>query len=58
VLSVHSGASAALLAAWEKALPHGPDDQVVEWNECGHFLHQERPDEFAALARSWLAGLS
>ncbi len=37
VLSVHSGASAALLAAWEKALPHGPDDEVVEWNECGTF---------------------
>lgn len=57
VLSVHSGASAALIADWESSLPHGPDDHIIEWNDCGHFLHQEKPDEFAALARSWLAAL-
>jgi pimeloyl-ACP methyl ester carboxylesterase len=58
VLSVHSGTSAALIAPWERSLPHRPDDLITEWNGCGHFIHQERPEEFAALARSWLARLS
>ena len=57
ILSVHSGANAALVAAWEETLPHGPDDQVVVWNDCGHFLHQEMPEEFAGLTRGWLHGL-
>jgi pimeloyl-ACP methyl ester carboxylesterase len=58
ILSVHSGMNATLVAAWEKTLPHGPADETVVWKDCGHFLHQERPEEFAALSRAWLAGLA
>lgn len=58
VLSVHSAASAALVAAWERALPHGPHDRIDIWSEAGHFMHQEQPDRFAVLTRSWLAGLA
>jgi pimeloyl-ACP methyl ester carboxylesterase len=56
MLAVYSGTTADV-AEWERALPHGPDDRVLVWNDNGHFLHQERPEEFAALTREWLAGL-
>ena len=57
VLSLHSPKSAAIVAEWERTLPHDPADRIVVWDECGHFLHQERPNEFATLVRTWLAGL-
>ncbi|MGK2904440.1 MAG: alpha/beta hydrolase [Mycobacterium sp.] len=44
------------LANWESTLPHGPLDQVVV-SPGGHFLHQERPEEFAQLVRAWLQKL-
>jgi len=57
VLSVHSSKSAAIVADWERSLPHHGADRIVVWDDCGHFVHQERPDEFAGLVRGWLAGL-
>ena len=42
---------------WERTLVHGPLDRVVLWEGAGHFLHQERPAEFARLTRDWLATL-
>jgi pimeloyl-ACP methyl ester carboxylesterase len=57
ILSVHSAANAALVAAWEESLPHGRYDEIVVWNDCGHFLHQELPEKFAGLTRAWLDGL-
>ena len=53
VLVVYSGLSAEA-AEWEQSLAHGPYDQVVVWTGAGHFLHQERPAEFARLIRDWL----
>lgn len=43
--------------AWERTLPHGARDRIVLWHGAGHFLHQERPAEFARLTRDWLASL-
>ncbi len=55
MLAVYAGRSADA-AEWERTLPHGPHDHVVVWSGVGHFLHQERPQEFAALMRDWLRG--
>jgi pimeloyl-ACP methyl ester carboxylesterase len=54
VLAVYAEARAET-CAWERTLRHGPHDQTVLWDGVGHFLHQERPTEFARLARDWLA---
>jgi pimeloyl-ACP methyl ester carboxylesterase len=56
VLAVY-GEGAAENCAWERTLPHGPRDRIVLWDGAGHFLHQERPTEFARLTRDWLATL-
>jgi pimeloyl-ACP methyl ester carboxylesterase len=56
VLAVYAEARAET-CAWERTLPHGPHDQIVLWDGVGHFLHQERPAEFARLTRDWLATL-
>lgn len=53
VLAVY-GEAAAENCGWERTLPHGPRDRIVLWDGAGHFLHQERPAEFARLARDWL----
>ena len=53
MLAVYSGLSVEA-AEWEQSLAHGPYDQIVAWTGAGHFLHQERPEEFARLMRDWL----
>ncbi|WP_185759421.1 alpha/beta fold hydrolase [Kribbella jejuensis] len=42
------------MAEWDisLSLPYG--SRIVLWNGCGHFLHQERPQQFVALVESWL----
>jgi pimeloyl-ACP methyl ester carboxylesterase len=55
-LAVYASLSAGA-AEWERTLPHGPHDQVAVWSGTGHFLHQERPQEFARLMRDWLREL-
>lgn len=56
VLAVYAETAAAS-CAWERTLPHGARDRIVLWVGAGHFLHQERPAEFARLTRDWLATL-
>lgn len=45
------------MAAWDigLTLPYG--SRIVLWNGCGHFLHQERPQQFVNLVKSWLTSL-
>ena len=33
---------------------HCAHDETVLWDGVGHFLHQERPTDFARLTRDWL----
>ena len=42
-------------AAWEEDTLTDPRSRVVAWAGAGHWLHQERPDEFNSLVLSWLA---
>jgi pimeloyl-ACP methyl ester carboxylesterase len=56
ILGVYSG-KITEIAAWDRSLPHGPYDQTIIWNDTGHFLHQELPEQFSRLARTWLDGL-
>ncbi|MGW4130904.1 alpha/beta fold hydrolase [Amycolatopsis japonica] len=55
-LSLYGGASPTF-AAWDRALPHGPYDEVVEWPNAGHFPHCDDRAGFTALVRRWLSGL-
>jgi len=55
-LAIYSAAGAGL-AAYEESLPHGRHDEIAVWEGHGHFLHQEAPDRFAAVARAWLGRL-
>jgi pimeloyl-ACP methyl ester carboxylesterase len=57
VLAVYSGTSTAQ-PDWDRALPHRAEDEIVVWQDSGHFLHQEQPERFAALTRRWLRNLS
>lgn len=49
-LSVFSSPAAA---AWARGLPATPGSRVVHWPGAGHYLHQERPAETAALVEGW-----
>ncbi|MDT0347105.1 alpha/beta fold hydrolase [Streptomyces litchfieldiae] len=51
-LAVHSSPAAA---AWERTTLRHPASRVVLWEGCGHYLHEERPAELAALLREWCA---
>jgi pimeloyl-ACP methyl ester carboxylesterase len=53
ILAIYSGL-AVEAAEWERSLGHGLQDQIHVWTGAGHFLHQERPEEFARLVRDWL----
>ncbi|TDC21918.1 alpha/beta hydrolase [Streptomyces sp. 8K308] len=50
VLAVHNSAAAA---AWERATLRDARSRVVLWEGLGHYLHEERPAELAALIRDW-----
>jgi pimeloyl-ACP methyl ester carboxylesterase len=41
--------------AVETALFHLPLSKAVSWVGSGHWLHEERPNEFNALVDAWLA---
>ncbi|RKN35061.1 alpha/beta hydrolase [Streptomyces hoynatensis] len=51
-LAVHTSPAAA---AWERGMPRHPASRVLLWEGCGHYLHEERPAETAALLRDWCA---
>ncbi|ARQ67475.1 alpha/beta fold hydrolase [Streptomyces marincola] len=48
-LAVHTSPAAA---AWERAVA-GDRTRVLLWEGRGHYLHEERPAELAALLREW-----
>ena len=50
LLSLHSQPGAA---ATSRSLPSAPGSRVEVWPGTSHYLHQERPDEFAALLVEW-----
>lgn len=52
VLAVHTSPEAA---AWERRLPRHPLSRVELWEGCGHYAHEERPGELAALLEEWCA---
>lgn len=54
VLSVY--ADPARIAV-ETPLFHDERSRAIAWQGAGHWLHQERPDEFNALVAGWLADL-
>ncbi|QYN18798.1 alpha/beta fold hydrolase [Amycolatopsis sp. DSM 110486] len=54
VLAVHGSAE---LADWERSLCAHPASQAVAWPGAGHWLHQERADEFTTLVLDWIAKL-
>ena len=54
VLAIYANADRA---AWEATIQIHPYSRQVVFNGSGHFLHQERPDQFNALVLDWIAGL-
>jgi pimeloyl-ACP methyl ester carboxylesterase len=42
----------------ETALFSDPRSKAISWEGTGHWLHQERPDEFNRLLDTWLASLA
>ncbi|MGP3976218.1 alpha/beta fold hydrolase [Streptomyces sp. 8N114] len=55
VLAVYASERAA---AWERELPSYPGSHVVAWPQCGHYLHEERPETLVALVAEWMAELT
>jgi pimeloyl-ACP methyl ester carboxylesterase len=55
-LAIYAGASAST-AEWDRTLGHGEHDQIYDWPENGHFLHQEDPERFAREIRHWMKSL-
>ena len=45
------------VATWERGCFAHPYSRAVGWEGTGHFLHQERPNEFNAVLTAWLDGL-
>ena len=59
VLAFHTDAEKA---AWEKGVlaesaSVSPHHKVVTWGGSGHWLHQERPEQFNASVLQWVAAL-
>jgi pimeloyl-ACP methyl ester carboxylesterase len=55
VLSVYAESSRI---PTETALFSDPRSEAVAWSGTGHWLHQERPEEFNAMVESWLTTLN
>ena len=53
-LAVYASSAASTL---ERSLPVDDRDEVHAWEGAGHFLHQERPEEFNRLLLDWLGRL-
>jgi pimeloyl-ACP methyl ester carboxylesterase len=54
VLALHATADRA---AWEGGLLKDERSRVLSFDGCGHWLHQERPDEFNAAVLGWVETL-
>jgi len=55
VLALHARRAPA---RWESSLPIPVGSHVVLWEGSGHFLHEERPDDFADLVSHWVDQLA
>ncbi len=55
VLAVYAGEQRG---RWESSVFQDPHSRLVMWDGVGHWLHQERPEEFNSLVLDWIAGLS
>ncbi len=42
---------------WDLAQFQHPYSRSIAWSDCGHWLHQERPDDFNYALTDWLDGL-
>jgi|GEM_PF-3952019 len=42
-------------AGWDEQSFSAPGSRAVSWPRVGHWLHQERPEDFNALLLDWLA---
>jgi pimeloyl-ACP methyl ester carboxylesterase len=47
----------AAVAAWERSCFSHPYSKAVGWDDAGHFLHQEKPEDFNRILFDWIAGL-
>jgi pimeloyl-ACP methyl ester carboxylesterase len=45
-------------AALEATLLTHPRSHAIAWDGSGHWLHQERPDEFNSVVESWITSLA
>lgn len=45
------------MADWDRAQFRNPYSAAVAWANCGHWPHQERPDEFNRILIDWIDGL-
>jgi pimeloyl-ACP methyl ester carboxylesterase len=41
-------------AEWERSIVSGAGSLVLAWEGQGHWLHQERPDDFHAAVLDWI----
>jgi len=54
VLAIYAAPDRAALEATLLTQPHS---EAIAWDGSGHWLHQERPDDFNRLVDSWIASL-
>jgi len=52
VLAIHSRGE---FAEWEEKLRLEAGSKVVAWEGSSHFLHRDRPEDFASLVTDWVA---
>ena len=59
VLTIRRADSAVLpeSADWDRARCSHPYSAAITWPAAGHWLHQERPDEFNTTVTNWISGL-
>lgn len=53
-LAVHTDSEQA---GWEASTFSDSRSRAVTWQECGHWMHQERPAEFNRLILDWMTAL-
>jgi pimeloyl-ACP methyl ester carboxylesterase len=54
VLAIYAGTERAAL---EATILTDPRSKTIAWEGSGHWLHQERPDEFNSIVESWIESL-
>ena len=56
-LTFRGGGDPTGTAAWERSVFVVPGSKAIAWEGSGHFLHQERPGEFNAVALAWMEAI-